>query len=104
METDPDLGQRVRRSLRRFGAAPRKQQGRAFSEEELAEVADVYRHAVDVGEPPVKAVQSHFNIAHGTAKKRVEKARDQALLGPAIPGRSGEAPTRKRTGKKGRSQ
>lgn len=80
--------------LRFGGTSIRAQQGRTLTEEDLAEVAAVYRDAVERGEPPVQAVRKRFHIAPGTARKRVARARDAGMLGPAVPGRAGEATPR----------
>lgn len=49
----------------------------------LENVADVYRIALLVGEPPTKAVETTFGIPRSTAGRWVAAAREQGFLGHA---------------------
>lgn len=62
---------------------------RRITPEFLAEVAEVYRGALDTGAPTV-AVKDHFNVSHSTAARYVDKARKGGLLGGAKQGHAGE--------------
>ena len=56
-----------------------------------ASVARTYRLAHSQGLPPTKAVSQRFCIGKSTAAKRIARARDLGLLGPATKGKPGEA-------------
>jgi hypothetical protein len=58
---------------------------------DLGRVAAVYREAHARGLAPVEAVAEALGIARSTAAKRVMDARRAGALGPARPGKSGEA-------------
>jgi hypothetical protein len=62
-------------------AAPRRRH--LLTKKHLDEVAAVYREALKKGEPPTKAVQDRYGIAHSTAAKWVWTARRSHSLGPA---------------------
>lgn len=59
-------------------------------DDELTQVAAVYRLAYACGLPPTKAVAESFEIPPSTAAKRVMKARKEGLLGETTPGQAGE--------------
>lgn len=46
----------------------------------LAEVAQIYKAAVDAGEHPTQAVAKALNVSHSAASKYVGKARQEGLL------------------------
>jgi hypothetical protein len=57
----------------------------------LAEVASVYRQAVESGySAPTKAVGEHFNVSRPQAARYVAQAREAKKLGKASPGKKGE--------------
>lgn len=51
------------------------------TDDHLKQVATVYCHAKDAGEPPSRAVQHHFNVPYHTATKWVGRARSAGLIG-----------------------
>jgi hypothetical protein len=51
----------------------------------------VYREAHRVGGNPRAAVREQFHLSDSGAAKRIRAARDAGLLGPARPGKAGEA-------------
>jgi len=61
------------------------------TDDHLAEVAKVYRAAVEGNLPPTKAVAKHFTVSHSTAARWVGMARQAGHLGPALGKRAGEA-------------
>lgn len=65
--------------------------GLPITDEHLDEVAKVYRDALGAGARPTKAVMAAFHAKRPTASKWVRAARDRGFLGPAIPGKAGEA-------------
>jgi hypothetical protein len=69
--------------------------GRALGDGHYAQVAEVYRAALDAQKNPTQAVADAFGLdsthQRRTAARWVEKAREKGMLGPAPgPGRSGE--------------
>lgn len=74
------------------GAGPRST-GSDGSESgsELERVATLYRRAVVAGLAPSAAIAEEFGITRETARKWVQRAREQNLLGPALGRRVGEA-------------
>jgi Helix-turn-helix domain len=74
------------------GAGPRStvpDESEAVSE--LERVASLYRRAVVAGLPPSAVIAEEFGITRETARKWVQRARAQNLLGPALGRRVGEA-------------
>ncbi len=65
--------------------------GTKLSHATLELTAEVYRQAFQDGQNPVQAVAAKFGLTNSGAAKRVQKARDARILGPAIAGRAGEA-------------
>ena len=59
-------------------------------DDELTQVAGVYRLAYACGLPPTKAVAESFEIPASTAAKKVMKARKAGVLGETTPGQAGE--------------
>jgi hypothetical protein len=51
-----------------------------ITDDHLREVAEVYRHADNVGEPPTRSVARHFRAPHSTAAKWVATARRKKFL------------------------
>jgi hypothetical protein len=69
--------------------APRR--GSPITDENLRQVAEVYRAALERGDPPTETVANVLNVARSTAARWVSKARERDFLGPAMRGRAGEA-------------
>lgn len=61
-------------------ARPGPQRGYELSEEDLEEVAAVYRAAWERGLNVREAVVEHFHISASTAAKRIKKAKDKGML------------------------
>lgn len=64
-------------------AAWRESEPRArhrVSREELAKVAEVYRKAVEAGDPPTKTVREVLHLSRATAGRRVMETRSAGLL------------------------
>jgi hypothetical protein len=53
-------------------------------------VAQIYRQALNTGLSPTKLIAEQMNISTSTAAKRIQKAREQFFLKPALPGKPGE--------------
>jgi hypothetical protein len=68
----------------------RKTSRNRITDEHLAQVAEVYRRAIDEGVPPKQAVRAEFHVSESTAGRWVAQAREQGLLGPTLPGKKGE--------------
>lgn len=62
-----------------------------FAPGHFERVADVYREAVEAGDPPLPAIMARWHVARPTASKWVRKAREEGLLG--WPQRTGVAGT-----------
>ena len=65
--------------------------GSPLTDEHLGQVAELYRAAVDRGDPPTQTVAETMHVTRPTAGRWVAKARERGLLGPAKRGRGGEA-------------
>lgn len=65
--------------------------GHALEPELLKVVARLYEEALMSGQKPSQAIARQLNISPSTAAKRIMAARKQKFLGPAIPGKKGEA-------------
>ena len=77
--------ERYRRGARR----PRR--GSPVTDQNLRQVADLYRAAFRRGDPPTQTVADEMHIARSTAARWVAQARERDLLGPAMQGKAGEA-------------
>lgn len=66
-------------------------QGSPLTDENLRQVADIYRAADKRGEPPTQKVAEVMHAARSTAARWVGKARERGFLGPALKGRGGES-------------
>lgn len=80
----------------------RKQAGprRSGGDQDLQRVAALYRRAVAQGSAPSSAIAGEFGITPAAARKRVQRARERGLLGPARgrqAGEQGARPTRAST-------
>ena len=65
--------------------------GSPLTDEHLGQVAELYRAAVERGDPPTQTVAETMHVTRPTAGRWVAKARERGLLGPAKRGRGGEA-------------
>jgi hypothetical protein len=65
--------------------------GSPVTVEHLRQVADVYRAALNKGDPPTQTVADTLHASRPTAARWVQMARARGLLGAALPGRAGEA-------------
>lgn len=78
-----------------FGREAANRRGKRLGTQHFAEVAEVYRRALALGKPPLRAVEQAFHVSRPGASKYVRKARLLGLLG--YPTRAGvpgaEAPT-----------
>jgi hypothetical protein len=96
-ESDDSRDELVERA-RIYAADKRGGRGRkGLPVEHYEEVAQVYReeYATAEGRPkPTEAVRRHFNVGKSSAAKKVARARELGLLGPARPGRAGEREAR----------
>jgi hypothetical protein len=77
-------------------SARRPRRGSPVTEEHLAQVAALYRAALDRGDAPTQAVAETMHAARSTAARWVGMARSRGLLGASIPGRAGEAAPEKK--------
>jgi hypothetical protein len=77
------------RQLTKGARRPRK--GSPVTDSNLQTVADVYRMAVERGDPPTKTVANQLHIARSTAGRWVQKARERGFLGKAKARTAGEA-------------
>jgi hypothetical protein len=71
--------------------ARRPHRGSPVTDENLRQVAKLYRAAIKRGDPPTETVAETMHIARSTAARWVTRARERKLLGPALRGRAGEA-------------
>ncbi len=80
--------QAIARALRQ--AEPLTRNRNQVTRNHLEAVAEVYRLAIDDGDPPKKAVSAAFHVSISTAGRWVQRARREGFLGPTQPGRKGE--------------
>jgi hypothetical protein len=66
-------------------------QGSSLDPSVLQLVAELYRHAINTGISPSKHIASEMGISQSAAAKRIQRARQDAYLNQALPGRSGES-------------
>lgn len=71
--------------------ARQPRRGSPLTDENLTEVAELYREAVKRGDPPTKVICRTWHVERSTASRWVAAARDRGFLGPAKRGRAGEA-------------
>ena len=88
----PGVGQEVRREAREIVRARQRQprRGIAVSDDDLREIAVIYRAALAEQRRPTKAVMEAMHVSLATASRWVARARDLGYLGPARPGAAGE--------------
>lgn len=65
-----------------------RRKGKRITDEELRQVAAIYREAWSLGGNPTDAVAEQMNMARSTAAKRVMAARAAGHLPPASPGKA----------------
>jgi hypothetical protein len=83
-----------------FSRYQREDLFKRVNDEALGLVADLYRWATMVGDPPTQTVAVHlFHGVRPTAARWVMRARQRGFLGPAEPGRAGERPAKRKGGK-----
>jgi hypothetical protein len=70
--------------------ARRPRSGSPITADHLCKVAELYRAALERGDPPTQTVADEMYAARSTAARWVAKARERGLLGPSLPGRAGE--------------
>jgi hypothetical protein len=68
----------------------RPRQGSPLTDDNLRQVAELYRVAVERGDPPTQTVADAMHVARSTAARWVGAARKRGFLGPAVRGRGGE--------------
>jgi hypothetical protein len=70
--------------------ARRPRRGSPLTREHLAQVAELYRAALQRGDPPTRTIATELHAARSTAARWVALAREQGLLGASLPGQAGE--------------
>lgn len=70
--------------------ARRPRSGAPLTDDDLQNVADLYRAALADGRPPTQTIANEMHASRATAARWVARARERGLLGAAIPGRAGE--------------
>jgi hypothetical protein len=80
------LANNVRAAL----SAPLAKRRNRITKDHLAEVAQIYKKAVEVGEHPTQAVAKAMNVSHSAASKYVGKARQEGLLDKTRQGVAGK--------------
>jgi hypothetical protein len=70
--------------------ARRPRRGSPLTPQHLAQVAALYRAALQRGDPPTQTIASEMHAARSTAARWVALAREQGLLGASLPGQAGE--------------
>lgn len=84
-------GERERDFYRRYvNDTDRPRRGRTVTDEHLQRVADVYRAAVEHGDPPTRTIADTMHASRATAGRWVTQARKRGLLGAAVHGKVGE--------------
>jgi hypothetical protein len=68
----------------------RPRRGSPITDENLHQVAELYRAALERGDPPTQTVADQMEVPRSTAARWVAEARKRNLLGPALRGRAGE--------------
>ena len=77
-------------NVRAAFSAPLAKRRNRITKDHLAEVAQIYKKAVDAGEHPTQAVAKAMNVSHSAASKYVGKARQEGLLDKTRQGVAGE--------------
>lgn len=95
LQTLPDGGVRADTSATASVAefedqTARPRRGTPLGDDHLKRVRDIYRAAVERGDPPTQTVAQEMHAARSTAARWVAKARERGLLGASLPGRAGE--------------
>ncbi len=68
----------------------RPRRGVPVSDDHLKQVAELYRAALDRGDPPTQTVADAMHAARSTAARWIAKARERGFLGAALPSQAGE--------------
>ncbi len=92
-EEDDELAAHIQAGADLIEQTTRKRGRPRVSAEELSAVARTYREAVRFGADPVLEVAKALGVTRSTASKRVMRAREVGMLGPAVPGKAGEVPS-----------
>lgn len=88
--TNPKARESARALVKPFEQAKVKRGPRPYwTEERLAQAAEVYIDALARKQPPTTAVADAFTISPGMAGKIVSRCRKQGLLGPTTRGKAG---------------
>jgi hypothetical protein len=77
----------VMRQIEQRSPRPR---GSRLSDEELDEIASLYRNALAVGRPPTATVAKVRSVTRSTASRWIYEARRRGFLGAALPRKAGE--------------
>jgi hypothetical protein len=77
-----------RRAIDTAAHTPRR--GKRLPDEHFARVAEIYRSAQTLGEPPTHAVAEQMHTSRSNAGRWVMEARRRGFLGKATPGQAGE--------------
>ena len=77
-------------NVRAAFSAPLAKRRNRITKDHLAEVAQIYKKAVDAGEHPTQAVAKAMNVSHSAASKYVGKARQEGLLDKTRQGVAGK--------------
>lgn len=90
-----DFGAEIRKLLHDAPGLPARLKVRpgpkGHSAEHFAHVADMYRLALDKAPgAPMRWLRKELHVSEATARRWVQRARDQGLLGPSVPGKAGE--------------
>jgi hypothetical protein len=72
--------------------ARRPRRGSPLNDEHLRQVTELYRAALERGDPPTQTVADEMHAARSTAARWVAKARERGLLGASVRGKAGERP------------
>lgn len=90
---DDDAWRRITQDVADLVPRPEEMQpkrgGRDLGDAHYAEVAEVYRAAARVGQPPRKAVAEHFTVSESSAAKKIARARERGFLPKTSRGRIG---------------
>jgi hypothetical protein len=88
VSADPREAASFYRQYTRDARRPRR--GSPLTDDDLRQVADIYRAAMSRGDPPTLMVADQLYAARSTAARWVATARKRGFLGPALRGRAGE--------------
>jgi len=86
----PGEAERAKLYARHVEGARQPRRGSPITDENLRQVAGLYRAAMERGDPPTQTVADAMGVPRSTAARWVAKARERDLLGPSLRGRPGE--------------